>query len=140
MSKEDSLNKISKIFGETSQNPGQRDDWLSEYEGQLAIDVYQNPQSVIIKAPIAGVKPEDLDVSITDTEVSIKGSRKEEEVIRKEDYLAQECYWGKFSRTITLPKGLDTTKAVASLKNGILKITIPKAVSSVARKVQIQQE
>ena len=141
MGKEDSMHKISKIFGE-SQNPatGQKEDWLAEYEGQLAVDVYQTPQSIIIKAPIAGVKPEDLDVSITDNVVIIRGERKEEEQIRKEDYFAQECYWGTFSRSINLPKGLNTEETSASLKNGVLKLTIPKSPSSVTRKVQIQAE
>src|SRR3990167_1152121 len=101
-------------------------DWLEEYEGQLAIDAFQSNDAVIVKAPIAGVRPEDLEISITDEVVSIKGERREASEIEKENYFCQECYWGSFSRSYLLPVAVDAEKADASLKNGILTIAIPK--------------
>ena len=109
--------KISKIFQENPGDEGQ--DWLSEQEGQqegqLALDAYQNEDSVIIKAPIAGVDPENLEVSIAEGAVTIRGERKKEAEVKSEDYFAQECYWGVFARQITLPKDCDTEKPEARL-------------------------
>jgi len=102
------------------------EDWLEEYEGQLAIDAFQTEDNVVIKAPIAGVSPEELEISITDEVVTIKGERKDEQVAQKDNYFCQECYWGAFSRSYILPVAVDATKAEAILRNGILTITIPK--------------
>ena len=119
----------------TSEN-----DWMEEYEGQLAIDAYQNNDSVVIKAPIAGVKPEDLEISITDEVVNIKGQRKELSEIQKENYFCQECYWGAFSRSYLLPVAVDSEKADASLKNGILTIIIPKQEKTKTRLIKVKNE
>jgi len=139
--------KISKIFGATSsgtekeiKTKDESEDWLSDYEGQLAIDVFQTDENVVVKAPIAGVKPEDLDVSVTDGVLTIKGQRTQEEKIRDENYFAQECYWGAFARSFTLPTGLDPENTAASLKNGVLTIKIPKEEKSKTRSIKIETE
>ena len=146
MFKKDSA-KISKIFGEQPEQAGQteqaeteKEDWMTENEGQLALDAYQDEDSVIIKAPIAGVKPEDIEVAITDDLVTIKGERKQEAQITSENYFAQECYWGSFSRQVSLPPGCDTEKANASLKNGVLTLKIPKEPKSKTKLVKISTE
>lgn len=115
-------------------------DWLEDYEGQLAIDAYQTDDSVVIKAPIAGVRPENLEISITDELVSIKGERREESEIKKDNYLCQECYWGNFSRTYSLPAAVDSEKAQAALRNGILTITIPKLEKSKTKVIKVKTE
>lgn len=112
-------------------------DWMEEYEGQLAVDAYQNNDEVVVKAPIAGVKPEDLEISITDEVVNIKGERREHEEVVKEDYFCQECYWGGFSRSYVLPVAVDSEQAAASLKNGILTIRIPKMEKTKTRILKI---
>jgi HSP20 family protein len=144
---DNSADKINKIFGSGSvspqaQNPVSNNDqeWSTEYEGQLAIDAYQTDDAYIIKAPIAGVKKEDLDVSITETTVTIKGTRHVEEEIKKENYIAQECYWGSFSRSFQIPEGADSEKSTAILKNGILTIKIPKEAKSKTRSIDITAE
>lgn len=113
--------------------------WFEEYEGQLAVDAYQTNDSVIIKAPIAGVKPADLEISITDEVVSVKGHRQQEMDIAASDYFCQECYWGAFSRSYVLPVPVDADKAQASLKDGILTIVIPKQEKSKTRVLKINQ-
>ncbi|OGD66578.1 hypothetical protein A3F08_00200 [Candidatus Berkelbacteria bacterium RIFCSPHIGHO2_12_FULL_36_9] len=113
-------------------------DWLEEYEGQLAIDAFQSNDAVIVKAPIAGVRPEDLEISITDEVVSIKGERREASEIEKENYFCQECYWGSFSRSYLLPVAVDAEKADASLKNGILTIAIPKLEKTKTRILKVK--
>ena len=79
-------------------------EWLEEgYEGQLSVDVYQTEDAVVIKSTIAGVKPDDLDVTVNNDLVTIRGTRQQEDEIRPDDYFYQECYWGGFSRSIILP-------------------------------------
>lgn len=112
-------------------------DWLEEYEGQLAIDVYQTPDSVVIKAPIAGVKSEDLEITVNDEVVTIKGQRRTAENLEKENYFVQECYWGAFSRSYVLPIAADAENAIANLKDGILTITIPKQERTKTRTIKV---
>jgi len=107
-------------------------------EGQLTIDVYQTDNDIIIKSTIAGVKPEDLDVAINNDMVTIKGERKNDDVIPNESYYYQECYWGGFSRSILLPVDIISDKAEASLKNGILTIKLPKADVTKVKKIQVR--
>ncbi len=110
----------------------------NDAEGQLTIDVYQTESEVVIKSTIAGVKPEDLDVSINNDMVTIKGERKNEEVVSGENYYYQECYWGVFSRSVVLPVDIISDKAEASLKNGILTIRLPKADVTKIKKIQVR--
>lgn len=112
-------------------------EWMDEYEGQLAIDVYQTPTEVVIKAPIAGVRQEDLDITITDDQLSIRGERHDTNNESIENYLVQECYWGTFSRTFQFPVAVDSDKAVAKLVDGILTVSIPKAAHSKTRTIQV---
>lgn len=97
-----------------------------EREGELTVDVYQTPEMIVVKAMIAGVRPEDLDISITRDMVTIKGRREEEKVVRDEDYFARELYWGTFSRTISLPTEIDVDEAEAVEKHGLLILKLPK--------------
>lgn len=97
-----------------------------ETEGQLAIDMYQTPSDIIIKTMIAGVKQEDLDVSITRDMVVIKGRRDESNDTAGNDYFHKELYWGSFSRTIILPQEIDVDESEATNKNGLLVIKMPK--------------
>ena len=107
-------------------------------EGQLTIDVYQTENDIVIKSTIAGVKPEDLDVSINNDMVTVKGERKNEEIVENGNYYYQECYWGSFSRSVLLPVDVIPEKADASLKNGILTIRLPKADTTKTKKIQVR--
>ena len=113
--------------------------WLEEYEGQLAIDAYQTPDYVIVKAPIAGVKPQDLEISITDEVITVRGQRHQEVSKSEADYFCQECYWGSFSRSYVMPIPVDADKAQANLKDGILTITIPKQEKARTRILKVNQ-
>lgn len=96
-------------------------------EGQLAVDVYHTPSEVIIRAPIAGVHPNEIDVTIKDDVVVIKGNRFSRDDFGIVDHLYKECHWGRFSRTIILPITVRSQKADALFRNGILTIRAPKA-------------
>ena len=123
------------------QSTDTNNDWLENYEGQLAIDAYQTPDEIVIRAPIAGVKPEDLEISITDDIVHIKGERKSTEETQSDNFFAQECYWGTFSRSYILPIAVNADKADATMtKNGILVIKIPKLEKSQSKTIDIKTE
>ena len=109
-------------------------------EGQLALDIYQTPGQIVIVAPIAGVKMDDIDVSVTEDVLTIKGKRYLEFDIPEEDYFTQECFWGDFSRSIVLPASVDTTRVAATFKDAVLKITIPKVERVKTKIVRIKPE
>lgn len=119
------------------QAAGSQEDWLSEYEGQLTIDMYQTKDNVIIKSTIAGVKPEDIDVTIANDMVTIRGERTRDFEASSEDYFYQECYWGSFSRSVVLPVDVDIENVGADLKDGILTVILPKAAKAKARKIKV---
>jgi HSP20 family protein len=106
-------------------------------EGQLTVDVHQTEDEIVVKSTIAGVTADDIDISITNDMVTIKGSRDPDEKVKQSDYYYQELYWGPFSRSIILPEEIDSDNAKASMKNGILTIRLPKLAKSRVKKVKI---
>ena len=97
-----------------------------EKDGELTVDVYQTGDMIIIKAMIAGVRPEDLDISITRDMVTIYGKREEDRTTKNDDYFVRELYWGSFSRSISLPEEIDVDEAEAIEKHGLLILKLPK--------------
>lgn len=124
-----------------AQKPGtpQDEHWMNhvEDEGQLAVDVYQTDDSLVLVAPIAGVAEANLEVAITDEIISIRGTRIQNEQVPQENYFVQECYWGSFSRSYVLPVAVDPDAANAALKDGILTIRIPRVEKSKTRVLKI---
>lgn len=122
-----------------SQKPGQEEHWMNhvEDEGQLAVDVYQTEDALVLVAPIAGVDPTNLEVSITDEIIAIRGARTQQQQVPNENYFVQECYWGSFSRSYVLPVAVDPDAANAALKDGILTIRIPRIEKSRTRILKI---
>ncbi len=102
--------------------------WLDkDYSGQLAVDVFEGNDDFIIRAAIAGVTADDIDITVNNDMVTIKGLRQVSDEPNEGAFLYQECYWGGFSRTIILPTPVKSEAVKASLKNGILRVTLPKA-------------
>lgn len=114
------------------------EEWLNDFEGQLNIDMFQTKDNVIIKSTIAGVKPEDIDITVANDMVTIKGSRRKEDSIAQDDYFYQECYWGGFSRSVIIPVDIESEEIEADLKDGILTIIIPKAAKAKTKKVKVK--
>lgn len=131
-----------KVATKTNSEAGAENNWLEEdyEEGQLSVDVYQNKDDIVIKSTIAGVRPEDIDISINNDMVTIRGKREVEETIQEDDYFYQECYWGGFSRSIILPVEIVADKVEASLKNGVLTVTLPKAKKSKSVSIKVKDE
>lgn len=99
----------------------------SSQRGQVAVDIFEYDNYYIVKAPIAGVRLSDIDIEITDNVLTIRGERKQSDDIPQNQYYLQECYWGEFNRSITLPFNIDPKKVKATFnKECILKILIPK--------------
>lgn len=126
------------IIGEQDIDHG---GWLEEnYDGQLSVDVYQTEDSIVIKSTIAGVKSEDIDISINNDMVTIRGLRQKQEEVAKEDYFYQECYWGGFSRSIILPVEVKEDKVDAVLENGILTVILPRAIKTKSTSIKVKEK
>ena len=107
-----------------------------EMEGQLAIDVYQTPDELIVESTIAGVKLDDIDIDVSSEKVTVRGERhRDSKTAPGHDYFWQECFWGKFSRSIILPEEIDPDKAHFTLKRGVLSIFLPKVHKDRVRKI-----
>jgi len=114
--------------------------WLGEElaEGQLLVDVYQTSDNIIVKSTIAGVKPENLFISLNHDILTIKGKREHENSVNDDDYLLRECYFGSFSRTVILPEEVDNKKIEAVLENGVLTVILEKMYKDHQVKVKIK--
>ncbi len=137
MEDQDLVDDLGTEEGEEEEVSAEGEEWMSDYEGTLNIDLYQTKDNVIIKSTIAGVKPDDLDITIANDMVTIKGERKKEEKIAAEDYFYQECYWGAFSRSVILPVDIDSENVEAELKDGILTVILPKAAKAKTKKIRV---
>lgn len=104
-------------------------DWLtiSGHEGQLSLDIYQTEKDLIIKSTIAGARPDEIQISLKNDLLTIRGKRDLPDDIAEADFLFRECYWGPFSRSIILPIDVQADKIKASMDNGVLTIILPKA-------------
>lgn len=114
------------------------EDVICETEAQLAIDMYQTPNEIIIKTMVAGTKPDDIDINITRDMVTVKGIREEEDSSDGDDFFYKELYWGCFSRTIILPQEIDVEEAEATNKNGLLTIRLPKLDKNRQAKLKVK--
>lgn len=115
------------------------EEWPSTEEGQLTIDVYQTDTDIVIKSTIAGVKSDDIDISVAENMITIKGKRARDEKVNPENYYYQELYWGPFSRSVILPIDVDTDKIRASLKDGILTIRLPKTEGLKIKTIKVKE-
>lgn len=121
-----------------ANNQSDWDDDGQQPAGQLALDVYETADKLIVKARTAGVNKADLDVSFSDGTLTIRGtlSAGTEEAVQ--NYFMQECYWGEFSRSVALPVPVKEDEIDASLKEGVLTITFTKVKQDTVRKIQVQ--
>ncbi len=112
----------------------------SSIDGEVAVDVYQTDTDVVIISPIAGVNPDDVELSATEDSVTITGERKSAHTEKKENLITKEIYWGSFSRTVKLPVPCDVDKAEASFKHGILTVKIPKSSKAKKKTITVKSE
>jgi HSP20 family protein len=118
----------------------QDNDWIEEEneEAELAVDVYQTPTDIIVQTMVAGVRPEDLELSIARDIVTIVGKREEHRNIDEDNYFTKELYWGKFSRTISLPQEVEPEEVEATEKHGLLTIRLQKVDKDKTNNVKVK--
>ncbi|HSX08470.1 MAG TPA: Hsp20/alpha crystallin family protein [Candidatus Saccharimonadales bacterium] len=123
----------------TAQPAAAQDEWDEEQDvtGQLAVDVYETKEKLVVKARTAGVNKNDLDVSISDNILSIRGTLSAGNEDGVENYFVQECYWGEFSRSIALPVPVKEDEIEAVLKDGVLTISFAKVKQDTVKKIQV---
>ena len=122
----------------TVTRPAPLDDGVSGNEGQLPVDVHQTPSDIIIRAFVAGVRPDELSISISRDMVEIEGSRMEREQVASSDYFTRELFWGSFARSIMLPQEIDVEASSASAKDGLLTIILPKLDKARQTKLRVK--
>jgi len=122
---------------QTSQPGEDWDEDDAQLPGQLAVDVYETKERLVVKARTAGVNKSDLDVSISDNQLTIRGTLSSGTEDDVENYFLQECYWGEFSRTIALPVPVKEDEIEAVLKDGVLTISFGKVKQDTVKKIQV---
>lgn len=130
---------VANDDGAAAQPAAANDEWdeSDDLPGQLAVDVYETKERLVVKARTAGVNKHDLDVSISDNTLSIRGTLSagtEDDVV---NYFVQECYWGEFSRSIALPVPVKEEEIEAVLKDGVLTISFTKVKQDTVKKIQV---
>jgi len=128
---DDSNNELNPILASSKKQEKE------DYDGQLTVDVYQTEDDIVIQSTIAGVDQNDIDISVTNDMVTIRGKRTMPEKIKSSDYFYRELFWGPFSRSIILPEDVDSDNAKASMKNGLLTIRLPKLAKTKIKKIKI---
>ncbi|HTE48333.1 MAG TPA: Hsp20/alpha crystallin family protein [Candidatus Paceibacterota bacterium] len=140
---EEEYEEPKKSFSE-GNNGGRREkknnDWIEEEneEAELAVDVYQTGTEIIIQTFVAGVKPEDLELSIARDIITIVGKREEHRNIDEGDYFTKELYWGRFSRTLTLPQEVEPEEVEATEKHGLVTIRIKKVDKEKTNNIKVK--
>lgn len=128
----------SRTIPQTNKQEG---GWMNEEleeEGELTVDVFQTPTEVVIQTMVAGVKPEDLNISITREIVTIKGRRERPGDASEANYVNKELYWGSFSRTLMLPAEVEVDQAEAIERHGLMTIRLPKTDKERVQKIKVK--
>ncbi len=135
---EDDMSLSSPENNQSQAQPA-ADEWDEDetVPGQLAVDVYETREKLVVKARTAGVNKHDLDVSISDNQLTIRGTLSAGNDEGVENYFLQECYWGEFSRTIALPVPVKEEEIEAMLKDGVLTISFGKVKQDTIKKIQV---
>jgi HSP20 family protein len=135
----DESSPTAEANDEPASSPVADDEWDEDESvpGQLAVDVYETREKLVVKARTAGVNKNDLDVSISDNQLTIRGTLSSGSEDGVENYFLQECYWGEFSRTIALPVPVKEEEIEAVLKDGVLTISFGKVQQDTVKKIQV---
>ncbi|MCX8126181.1 MAG: Hsp20/alpha crystallin family protein [Dehalococcoidia bacterium] len=128
---------IDRLFEDSFVRPS-RLLWPELGRADVPIDMYQTANEVVVKASVPGLKPDEVNISITGDTLTIKGERKEEKETREQDYFFRERRYGAFSRSVTIPVPVKTDKAEATFENGVLTITLPKAEEVKPKQIKVK--
>lgn len=128
------------VKGVKGEKEDKKNNWIEEEneEAELSIDVYQTPTDIVVQTMVAGVKPEDLELSISRDMITIRGEREDSRTIDEDNYFAKELYWGKFSRTISLPAEVEPEEVEATERHGLLTVKIKKVDKEKKNNVKVK--
>lgn len=131
---------MDRLFEDFFAPVSRRRRWLKTDVGVVVpnIEMYDRKDEIVLKAEIPGVSKEDIDLTITKDSITLKGEVKKEEEIKEEDYYACERSYGSFTRSVALPVEVNSEKAKASFKNGVLEITLPKKEEAKPKEIKIE--
>ena len=128
---------MDRLFEDSFVRPSHALEALGEVAAP-ALDVYQTPSEIVVKAALPGIKPEDVSIDITGDILTVKGESKAEQEVKREDYLYQERRYGAFSRSVALPGGPKSDKAGATMEDGVLTLTIPKVEEAKPKAIKVK--
>ena len=131
-------NAMDRLFEDSYIRPSRLWPELGRGELSLDLDVYQTDNDVVVKATIPGIKPDEVDISLTGDVLTIKGEHKEEKEVKEEDYFRKERRYGSFSRSIQIPVSVKSDKAEAVFDNGVLTLTLPKAEEVKPKQIKVK--
>jgi HSP20 family protein len=132
---------MSQLFEESMVRKSPFGDWpfgRREDASTLAVDMYETEGEVMVKASLPGLKPEEVDITITGNSLEIRGETKEETEEKRGDYYYKERSFGTFQRSLTLPVEIKADEAEATFENGVLTLKMPKAEQAKAKQIKIQ--
>lgn len=138
---EDMRRDMERLFDEFFEPIHRRRRWWPKpAEGVIVpnIDMYERKDEIVVRVEIPGVDKNDIDLTITEDSLTIKGEVKKGEEVKDEDYYAREINYGSFTRTIALPVDVDSSKAKATYKNGILEIILPKKEEAKPKEIKVE--
>ena len=129
--------ELNNLFDWSFGGSPDRSSGLLERGWAPAVDVYDSKDNILVKADLPGLKKEEIDVTIHDNTLTIKGEKTQDEEVTEDDYVRTERFYGSFHRTITLPSDVDSTKAKAEYKNGTLELTLPKREEAKPKQITV---
>jgi len=138
---EDMRRDMDRLFEEFFTPHRRMFSWRRPLEAEAIvpnIDMFDRKTEIVIRVDLPGVEKDNIELTVTKDTLTIKGSIKQDETIKDEDYYARERSFGTFARTITLPQEVDSTKAKASYKNGVLEITLPKKEEAKPAEIKVE--
>ena len=129
---------MDRLFNDWFGDFGNWGESGTRYALQLPLDVSETDEAYIVRASLAGIKPEDLDISVQNSTLTIRGEMKQEEERGGERWHLQERRFGQFQRSITLPNNVDSNQVGAQFENGVLTLTLPKSEEAKPRKISVR--
>ena len=123
--------QFNRLWRGLAEGRGRQESWLP------AVDVFDQPDAVVLKAELAGMRPDDIDISVEDNVLTIKGERKFEEKVDEERYYRVERRYGSFSRSLALPQGVRADDIEANYEDGVLEVRVPKAEEEKPKRISV---
>jgi HSP20 family protein len=129
--------RMNRLFSESYRGQTGEEDWALGGTWAPAVDIYEQDTNIVIKAELPGVDPKDVDIRLDNNILTIKGERKLDNEVKKENYHRVERAYGVFTRSFTLPSGVDANAIKAEYKDGVLRLTLPKREEAKPKQIQI---